>query len=159
MPNTLQEFLAQAAQKAAGDLEAAVLRLPEDKRSWSPMGDARTALDQAAECAIVNGSTADLIESREWPRTGDYADFQRAKTELARDWEALRSLLQTNTSKVTTVIRAIPNADLGIEVQLPWGPSTLAQIASYPYWNMAYHEGQINYIASMLGCLKDWTPS
>ncbi len=30
---------------------------------------------------------------------------------------------------------------------------TVAQIASYPYWNMCYHEGQINYIASMLGCL------
>jgi hypothetical protein len=30
---------------------------------------------------------------------------------------------------------------------------TLANIIAYPYWNMSYHEGQVNYIASMLGCL------
>ena len=153
MSITLQEFLARAAEKAAADLEAAVLRLPEDKRGWSPMGDARTALDQAAECAILNGSTADLIQSRTWTWSGDFSEFQRAKTELAQDWESLRSLLQTNTAKVMEVIRAIPDDDLSIEIELPWGPTSLAQIASYPYWNMAYHEGQTNYIASMLGCL------
>ena len=31
---------------------------------------------------------------------------------------------------------------------------TLAQVIAYPHWNMSYHEGQINYIASMLGLLK-----
>ena len=45
MSNTLQEFLATATQKAADDLDAAFLRLPEEKRAWSPDGKARTALD------------------------------------------------------------------------------------------------------------------
>jgi hypothetical protein len=30
---------------------------------------------------------------------------------------------------------------------------TPAQMITYPHWNMTYHEGQINYIASILGCL------
>jgi len=41
-----------------------------------------------------------------------------------------------------------------VEVQMPWGMMTLAQIISYPYWDMSYHEGQINYLASMLVCLN-----
>ncbi len=153
MPNTLQEFLAGATQKAADDLKAALLRLPEEKRSWSPMGEARTALDQVAECAMLNGSTANLIQSRTWPKDADMSEFFRAKAELARDESAVLSLLQENTEKVIGVIRSVPDGDLAVEVQMPWGPMTLAQIVAYPYWNMSYHEGQINYIASMLGCL------
>ena len=153
MSNTLQEFLASATQKAASDLQAALLRLPEDKRGWCPMGKARTALDQVAECALLNGGTGNLIQSRSWPKDFDFADFDRAKTELARDGNAVRALLEQNTAAAIAAIRAVPEDDLGIEVQMPWGPMTVAQLLAYPSWNMAYHEGQINYIASMLGCL------
>jgi len=154
MPHTLQEFLALAVQKAAADLETALLRLPEDKRNWRPAEQSRTALDQVAECAILNGSTVDLIETRVFSADFDYAEFTRAKDELSQDWDALRSLLHENTSRVVAAIRALPDADLDIQVNMPWGPMTLAQVIAYPYWNMTYHEGQINYIASMLGCLN-----
>jgi len=33
------------------------------------------------------------------------------------------------------------------------GNQSLAEVMAYPYWNMSYHQGQINYIASLLGCL------
>ena len=114
------------------------------------MGEARTALDQVAECAILNGSTADLIRSRTWNTSFDFEQFLRAKAELAGDWVALQSLLHENTAKAVAAIREVPAEDLQVEVQMPWGPMTLAEITSYPYWNMSYHEGQINYIASML---------
>jgi hypothetical protein len=67
MPNSLQFFLANAADKAATDLEAALLRVPEDKRLFSAGGDARSAGDVVAECAILNGSTAHAIEMRSFP--------------------------------------------------------------------------------------------
>ncbi len=38
-------------------------------------------------------------------------------------------------------------------IPMPWGPMTVAQMITSPHWNMTYHEGQINYIASILGCL------
>jgi hypothetical protein len=153
MPITLQEFCADAARQAAIDLEAALLRLPEDKRGWSPAEKARTALDQAAECAMLNGKTAELIQTRKWPAGGSMEDFFREKAELARDWNAVKALLDQNTAKAAEAIRAVPDEDLGIEVQMPWGPMPLSKIIAYPYWNMSYHEGQINYIASILGCL------
>jgi uncharacterized damage-inducible protein DinB len=153
MPNTLQQFLAGATQKAAADLEAAVLRLPEEKRGWSPAEQSRSALDQAAECAILNGGVANLIQTRVFPQGFDFAAFEKTKQELAQDWSAVKALLDENTPKAIAAIGAVSDEDLGIEIQMPWGPSTLAQIISFPYWNMSYHEGQINYIASILGCL------
>jgi uncharacterized damage-inducible protein DinB len=154
MSNTLQEFLAVATQKASVELVAALQRLPEDKRDWSPAETARTAFDQVAECAILNGYTANLIQTRVWPSNG-YDEFLKAKTELlSQGWEALHALLQENTLKAIAAIRTTPDDVLQTEIELPFAKATLAEILAYPYWNMSYHQGQINYIASILGSLK-----
>ena len=150
MPFTLQEFLVRATENVASELVAALLRLPEDKRNWSPMGKARTALNMVAECAILGGTTVDMIRNRAYPADFDRAAFDREKERLATDWPALQALLQENNAKVIAEIATVPEDALGIEVPMPWGTQTLAEIIAYPYWNMSYHEGQINYIASML---------
>lgn len=98
--------------------------------------------------------TADLIETRKWP-TGGFDEYLRTKdAALAQNWESLRALLQANTDRVIAAIRAVPGDALNDEVAMLWGTQTMAQIIAYPYWNMTYHEGQINYIASLLGCLE-----
>ena len=149
----LQTFLINAIPKATQDLETALMRLPEEKRLWNAGGDARSALDMVAEIAILNGTTADTLQNRGFGDF-DWAAYAHKKAELAQDWPALKSLLDANTARVVEVIRALPDEALSVEVQMPWGAMTLAQLASYPYWNACYHEGQINFIASMLGCLK-----
>lgn len=153
MPNSLQQFLAEATQTAAKDLETALFRLPEDKRNWSSMGDARSAMDMVAECAILSDPT-EIVTSRSFPSNFDFGAFGQQKTELAKDWNAVKALLTRNVENAVATIRSIPEEDLGIEIDMPWGKMTIAQIISYPYWNMSYHEAQINYIASMLGCLE-----
>jgi len=154
MPNTLQEFLTASTQKAAEELIAAFLRIPQDRRAWSPEQTARTALDQMAECALLNGATADLIRTRIWPESS-FEDYLRAKAALsALDWEKVHARLQENTRNVIAAIGAVPDEALNAEVAMPWGKQTLAEIVAYPYWNMTYHQGQINYIASLLGCLS-----
>jgi len=150
LPNTLQEFLIRSTQNAAKKLEAAVLQLPEDRRNWSPMGNARTALNMVAECAILGATTADMIRNRAFPADFDRDAFDREKQRLANDWPALQVLLHENNQKAIAEIATVPDDALWIEVAMPWGTQTLAEIMAYPYWNMSYHEGQINYIASML---------
>jgi uncharacterized damage-inducible protein DinB len=150
MGKHLQNFLANATRKAAADLEAALRRLPDDKRDWSPRGNARTALNMVAECAILNGGTIEMIQTRAFLADFDMTAFNRAKTELAQDENALLSRLHENTEKVAAVIEGVDENDLNVEVAMPWGPMTLAQVMAYPYWNMSYHEGQINYIASLI---------
>jgi uncharacterized damage-inducible protein DinB len=76
--------------------------------------------------------------------------FQRRKEELAQDWNRLKSLLLENTTQFIGVMQAVPEGDMDVQIALRWGPTSLAEIMAYPYWNMSYHEGQTNYIASML---------
>ncbi len=150
MSLTLQEFLVGSTEKAAADLTAAVLRLPEDKRAWSPMERGRTALHQAAECAVLNKHAAQLVERRVW-HADSLEDVMREMAQLAQDWDAVYAALQQNTSALIAAIRAVPGEALTDEVTLPWGAQTLSQVMAYPYWNMSYHEGQINYIGSLAG--------
>lgn len=153
MSNTLQDFFVVATQKAANSLAAALLRLPEDRRGWSPESTARTALDQVAECAILNGYTADLIRTGQWAASA-FDTFPGEKSAaVALGADRLNALLQENTQKAIDALRAVPDDALNRDVAMPWGSQTLAEIIAYPYWNMTYHEGQINYLASMLGCL------
>ncbi len=151
MTGTLQQFLVTAIPATKGELLEALARLPEDKRGWCAGGKARTALDLVAECAILNGYTADLIISKKFDFA--LADFQKEKDDLGADLEALKALLNENTAKVVEVIQNVPDEDLEIIIEFPWGPSTVAETCSYPYWNMKYHTGQINFISSILGCL------
>ena len=152
--STLQNFLADSTVQAAQDLEAALLRLPEDKRNWSAGGDARTALGMAAEVALLNGDTAEMIESRRGLADFDLESLRRRIAALCEDWPRLKATLDENTARAAAAMRALPDEDLKIEVPMPWGPMTMPEVMSYPYWNAKYHEGQINFIASMLGCLK-----
>lgn len=149
---TLQEYLVSALPRTVIDLEAALHRLPEDKRNWSPMGDARTAMDMVAECALLTDVT-EIVQTRAFSADFNFEAYRAQKAELAQDPEKTHALLIESTHKAIETIKTIPDADLAIEVQMPWGPMTIAQVIAYPYWNMCYHEGQINYIASMLGCL------
>lgn len=154
MSKTIQDFLADAAQKASVDLTTAFLRIPQDKRNWSPDSKARTASDLVAECALLNGYTAVMIATHQLA-DGAMENYPREKTDLiAQGWEQIQAQLQANTAKIAAAIRAVSDDDIDVVTAMPWGSMTVAQMMSFPHWNMTYHEGQINYIASILGCLE-----
>jgi uncharacterized damage-inducible protein DinB len=149
MLTPLHQFLTTATQKAAEQLEAAFLQLPEDKRHWSPGGAARSAIDMMAECALMNDLT-NLIATRALPKDFDYAKYRQMNTELAGDWDTLRAKLHENTALGIAALQTVPASELADTVEMPWATYTLAEIMAYPYWNMSYHEGQINAIAAQL---------
>ena len=150
MPNTLQAHLAETTRKTAEELTAAFLKLPEDKRVWSPHDKARSALDQMAECAVLNGYTAALILSHKWEGSSMDAFFQAQDELEAKGWEACNALLVANTSEVIAAISAAPDDTLSLDIPMPWGSQKMTEILAYPSWNMTYHLGQINYIGSLL---------
>jgi hypothetical protein len=154
MLNTVQEFLAVSTQKAADDLITALDQVPVEKRAWKPTGAARSAIDQLAECAILNGSTAGMIQNRMGPPAEFMEKFYGIKEALARDEDAARALLDANTALLIAAIQAVPDEDLETDIPLPfgpmtWGQMTLRAICAHPFWNMTYHQGQIIYIASL----------
>jgi hypothetical protein len=151
MSNILQEFLAAMTQTNKNDLVAAFLHLPEDKRNWSPSEKSRSSADLIAECALNNGVTAEMIKARKWP-AHDQEAYMKEKAELANgDWNTLHELLDTNTDAVIATIKVVPDSELSDPIQTPYGGGPLSGICAYPYWNMSYHLGQINYIHTILG--------
>ena len=154
MPTSVQTFLADIAPVAAENLITALLSLPEDKRLWKPSETARPALSLVAECALNNGYSVDMIETRQWA-AGPMDEYFKEQADLMNgDWATLEALLRTNTERFVACARTVPDDILTDEIQMPFGKFTVLQTLTYPYWNMSYHEGQINYIASLLGELK-----
>jgi uncharacterized damage-inducible protein DinB len=154
MPGTLQTYLTTAIPRATADLEAALLRLPEDKRAWCAGGTARTALNMVAECVLMNEGTAELLASRRFPEW-NMETYQRTLDETAAlEWSVLQARLEASTKKLVEVVATLRDEDLDAIIETPWSPTPLSSIAMYPFWNTCYHEGQINFIASILGCLE-----
>ncbi len=150
----IQTLLAEGARRAATELETALMQLPADKRNWSAGGAARSAIDMVAEVALLNGDTADMILTKTGLANFDADELNRRKAALDDDWPALKALLDENTARVAEAINASSDEDLTFEFAMPWGAMTMTQIIEYPYWNAKYHEGQINFIASLLEVSK-----
>ena len=153
MSTRIQDFLADSIAKSAVDLEAALLRLTEEIRTTNAGGDSRTAIDQIAECAILNGTTASILRNGAFPADFDFAAYEKLKQDLASDWNRLKAAFDESNAAVVAAVRTFPDESLENEVAMPWGPMKMTQNMAYPYWNMSYHEGQINFIASMHGLL------
>ena len=145
---TIQEYAAAAIEKSAGDLIQAALALPEDKHEWQPLGKGRTALSQLAECAVMGTLAAKIVQA------GAYQES------LMAEWGDMLATLDTPKKAITqlregaaalaSAIREAPETDLGKEIALPWATVTLGQFFLMPLWNMSYHEGQINYLGTLL---------
>src|SRR5215469_8047630 len=125
MANSVQDFLAAAVTRTAGSVEEALRRIPEDKRAWSPAGTARTAIDQAAEVAILCGATAEVLEKRAWPEHA-FAEYEAQKAALAAQGiEPVVALLKENAARAAAAIRGLRDDELGVTIDTQFGPLTL----------------------------------
>ncbi len=147
MHSSIQEYVAHITEKKAQDLLAAAYAVAGDKRIWKPLEKGRTVLDLVAECAITNEMSVKLLQERIWDAAGSE---ERRKAHAALDTldKASANLVESTTA-LATAIRAIPDEHLELEIILPGEITTVAEDMLHSYWNMAYHEGQINYISSL----------
>jgi len=107
-----------------------------------------------AECAILTGYMANLLHTRQWP-DGQFDLFFSEKAELVmQGWEEIHPRLVESAGRVAAVIAALTEDDLAVEIETPFRTQTIEGWMTYPHWNLIYHEGQINYIASLLGTLE-----
>ena len=146
---TIQEYVARLTEKKAEDLLATAYAVVEDKRGWQPQGRGRSVVDMVAECAVVNQMSIALLRDRAWDEAGRE---ERRKARAALDTlDKAGASLRENTRALADAIRAVPDDHLALEVTLPGETSTVAEDMMHPYWNMSYHEGQINYIQALEG--------
>jgi hypothetical protein len=149
MRMTVPEIAASRTRRAVQDLLAAARSTLPDKVTWSPLGDARSALSMLTECVIANFKWRDILRNRKY--AGVSEDLWEETTKACIDLPATLELLEKSGEELAEAILAIPDDDTGNEIETPWGPYTLADCCLHAYWNMAYHEGQINYIQTLYG--------
>lgn len=147
---TVVEFQARKIERMAESLAHFIRTTRDDRLTWSAPGEegsqARTVLEQASECVVVNrlfaallrGEEVDVPAARNNPP--QYADAKSAGTELM---ESAREL--------AAAVRAMSDADLE-KTYAHWrGPSRGEVVIEAGYRNMAYHAGQINFIQVLYG--------
>jgi len=150
----VSQMLASRLRSAADQLERAIEKMPADKVVWEPeIGGfkGRSALDQVLECAYVNGWGASIFKDRNIPPF-DSEDYQREVAKRSSAAEAVAWLTET-TAALSAAIAAFPESQWATMTTNPFTqePQSWAEQADLFYWNMVYHQGQINYIQTLYG--------
>jgi hypothetical protein len=153
---TVQELTASLTRDAADRVTTVAQATPPDRHHWQPMDNGRSVIDQVVECSIANAKWAAIL------RSGVYADLPRADAERAyADCDTLEKAiarLQTSAADLISAIRSVPSDALSNEVSTPWGPYPMARCCTHAYWNLTFHEGQINYVQTLYGDFDEHEP-
>lgn len=125
--------------------------IPADKQDWAPNAASRSALDQLQEVAVVFQGIADAVTKRKLVMTEeDYANYSTERKKMTDPVE-LEKLTREGTERLIEFMKSVKEDELMDVVEMPWpGEFRVADLLGYHSWNMAYHEGQINYIANLL---------
>lgn len=125
-----------------------------DKITYQPLGIGRSALDQVVECGSLSYLAASILETQTVPPL-DFAALRAERAKLDTVEKAF-PYCHAGIEKLAAAIEAFPADKWGESITLPFGPGLEKKFYELPlmaYWNISYHEGQINLIAQMV---NDW---
>lgn len=125
--------------------------IPVDKIEWTPNEASRSALDQLQEVAVVFQGIADAITKRKLVMSDkDFANHLAERKKLT-DVADLEKITRDGTEKLIEFMSTVKESELEEVVEMPWpGEFRVADLLGYHNWNMAYHEGQLYYIGTLL---------
>ena len=150
---TTVEMAVNANRQAADALARTAKAMPDDKQTWKPLDEGRSALDQVVECGGgMNLFMSRILQNRALPEMNP-REHERMVAENDTMEKAL-ALLEKGTVALLSAIESFPKEHLGDTIRLPFGGGmdrTFEEVMFMPYWNMTYHTGQINYIQTLYG--------
>ena len=144
---TTQETFVTLLAQGLPQLFTAAKAMPEDKYDWKPSETSRTAHELVVECVTMLTGSAGMLTTRAMPAGHD----EQSKTYTAMTLAEIEVQAARDLEVLNAAIRAFPEADLEEALEMPWGKMTFFEIMSYPYWNIMWHAGQINYIQTLYG--------
>jgi hypothetical protein len=155
MPSIQQQAI-KMTKEAVNGLFKTAGHVPADKQNdWKPMGEARSTLSQVTECALTPHFFVQLLKGESIDFASPEADAKRKQAEAAiTSIEIAEEAARKNYEMFYAVIAEIPDSALDEEHSVPWNPTekvTTADVLFFPYWNIVYHIGAINYIQLLLG--------
>jgi hypothetical protein len=140
------ETLAKLLEDGIPMLTNAVKAVPEDKLDWNPADGSRTIRQVFTEAVMMVAYVAKALEERGVP------PYEEISAEYAaKSIDELLNQLEQNKKEYIAAIGAFPEAEYETALEAPWGTWSYFQTMSYPYWNLMWHTGQINYIQTLYG--------
>lgn len=145
----MQELESRRVRALMELLLEAARHVPPDQAPWKPETNAKSAQEIVEHVAGVNEFFAQLIRGNDvsgGPVAGSYESYEQALNALQASGEA-----------VAAAIQAVPDEQLESERTLPWGEAwKLRKLLVAPGTHIAYHWGQICYLQTLWGDLKDY---
>jgi len=148
--NALQ-LLCHLTRRQTDSLFRAARNLPAERLDWTPAPGVRSALSQLQEIATANETFKAAWTERKisWSPEA-FAKWMEYRSQFT-DLDQLEEMTRKSCEDLCEFIMGLQESDLTLPVEMPFpGDFKLADILAYTYWNASYHEGQINYIASIL---------
>ncbi len=146
---TIQTLAVWRTQRGCENLIASASAMPEDRRSWRPLGSGQAVNDLLGECALVNLKWAATLRNRVYTQLSP--DVEEPIRAAIRAGEGLTDCLSRSASELIAAIQSVRDDELTALLETPFGVYTLADCCLIAYWNSVYHEGQINYIQTLSG--------
>ena len=152
MTVSVQQLAARQTRQAANGVIAAANSTHPDKVTWKPLGQGRAVLDQVIECSMANRKWAGILS------TFAYANLSPQMRTVFDSIDTLpkaTAMLEETTQQLIAVLLHVPDERLDTEIETEWGPYNAAEACLHAYWNMVYHEGQINYVQTLYGDIDE----
>ncbi len=153
-----QDQVIQMTKKAVEDLFRFAKGTTKDKITWKPLDKGRSVLEQLQECSQAPAWFMGLLVQKQVP------DFKPEMMEMIRkeraQWKTIEEcekVCLANSEKLYGAIKNFPDKDMGISLHLPFGKgfdATLGEIMMFHYWNVVYHQGQVNYVQALYGDME-----
>jgi uncharacterized damage-inducible protein DinB len=148
---TPQDVLVQLTEKQLDGFFQAVRALPADRLTWAASSGSRTALDLAQEVATVIVGLDEAIWARRVEWNADTLAAQRAERAKLTDLDEIERVARENTDCLLSFVRSLPESMFADPVQMPMpGEFNVLDLLQYHQWNLAYHTGQVVYIAGLI---------
>ena len=128
---------------------SAAKAMPEDKLTWKVSDDTRTARALLEELVTTAGFAAGLLRTKQMPSMEGGWGASADET-----LEELEASCRSAYADFLAAAKEFPEAEYAETVELPWGTQSYLEMIQYPYWNLVYHYGQINFIQTMYGDTK-----
>ena len=147
-----QEFLNLLTERRVKSLFEVARTIPADRLAWEPAPGARSALNILQEVSTAVDAFWQIYTDRrmDWSPES-YSEWLNRRESLT-DIDDLETACLASTARLAEFTLTVPTEELLDNVELPFpGDHDVAEILSYHYWNVSYHEGQLNYIVSLIG--------
>lgn len=159
---TIQQQASRMTREALASLFSAARHVPEDRRDWVPMGEARTVQGLLYECALttpfyIAAAQGKMAEFASLVPDEATQELWRTRSEAASTLEGAESVARETYAELCQALESVPDRRLGGVQPHPMDPSrqaTAADLLFLAYWNLVYHTGQVNYLQMMLGDVK-----